>query len=47
MIFAIASNNPIRISKLPFVDAATIVTHIIAFAFGALAALGCRLLGIG
>ena len=46
MIYAIASNNPIRISKLPFVDAATIVTHIIAFAFGAAAALVCRLLGM-
>lgn len=46
LVYAIASNNPIRISKLPFVDAATIVTHIIAFALGAAAALVCRLLGM-
>ena len=46
LVYAIASNNPIRISKLPFVNAAMIVTHIIAFAFGAVAALVCRLLGM-
>ena len=46
LIYAIASNFPFRISILPFVDVATIVTHVIAFALGAIAALGCRLLGM-
>ena len=46
LIYAIAGNNPFRISILPFVDAATIVTHLIAFAFGILTALGCWLLGM-
>lgn len=46
LIYAIASNFPFRISILPFVDAATIVTHVIAFALGAIAALGCWLLGL-
>lgn len=46
LIYAIAGNNPIRISILPFVDAATIVTHVISFALGILTALGCWLLGM-
>ena len=46
LVYAIASNFPFRISILPFVDVATIVTHVIAFALGAIAALGCRLLGM-
>ena len=46
LVYCIASNIPVSISILPFVDIATVITHLIAFVLGAAAAFLCWLLGM-